>query len=574
MSLKEYSADDGTALAEPTDVAPPITYKNVNLYTDPAQNVVVQLHLEQLLESPSNPRTTFDAGDLQQLADTIKDVGVMQAILVRPLKPGEHSKPVNVYEIVFGHRRYRAAKLAGVAQIPAIVRQLTPAQAAQLQAIENLHRKDLSPMEEARGYAHYIATHGVTKEQLAEHIGKSRTRVYNYLKLATLCDEGAAAMAEGKLLPEVATLVARVPAGKLQLKALAIALEREGYNEPKPFRKVRDQLLEHFSLDLQHDAIFPTDDATLLPDAGACTTCPQRSGNTPELYSDVIDHKHLWTWQGNYAKGSANICLDPDCFAAKKAAHLKRQAEAMEAKGKHVLAGNAAKNALSAGGDVKGAYIALKDVRKELKQIADSDPAKPKVITIQDPRTGKTVEAVKRADIKAFGVKVEDAAPKQQDLYAKLLLEHEKAEAKAAQETKAYIAVFMATRAAAALRARDAFDLRMVAHTTFAGVQFRERELLQHLYQTKNRDELGKRIDSMTAEQLTTLMLDCALITNVHQNGYYGSANKPGQLLAMANHYGVDAASIRKDILNRADDVSTQDLFGHAAQADADGDED
>ena len=78
----------------------------------------------------------------------------------------------------------------------------------------------------------------------------------------------------------------------------------------------------------------------------------------------------------------------------------------------------------------------------------------------------------------------------------------------------------------------------------------------------------------MTAEQLTTLMLDCALITNVHQNGYYGSANKPGQLLAMANHYGVDAASIRKDILNRADDVSTQDLFGHAAQADADGDED
>ena len=182
MSLKEFSADDGSALPEHnTAVAPAITHKTVNLYTDPAQNVVVQLHLEQLLESPSNPRTTFDASDLQQLADTIKDVGVMQAILVRPLKPGEHNitkggKPVNVYEIVFGHRRYRAAKLAGVAHVPAIVRQLTPAQAAQLQAIENLHRKDLSPMEEARGYAHYIATHGVTKEQLAEHIGKSRTR--------------------------------------------------------------------------------------------------------------------------------------------------------------------------------------------------------------------------------------------------------------------------------------------------------------------------------------------------------------------------------------------------------------
>ena len=332
---------------------------------------------------------------------------------------------------------------------------------------------------------------------------------------------------------------------------------------------MRDQLLEHFSLDLQHDAIFPTDDATLLPDAGACTTCPQRSGNTPELYSDVIAHKHLWTWQGNDAKGSANICLDPDCFAAKKAAHLKRQADAMEAKGKHVLAGNAAKNALSAGGDVKGAYIALKDVRKELKQIADTDPAKPKVITIQDPRTGKTVEAVKRADIKAFGVKVADAAPKQQDLYAaraaKDREEREKKEAKAALDTKANIALFMAVRAAAALRQRDAFDLRMVAHTIFAGVEWRGRELLQHLYQTKNREELGKRIDTMTVEQLTTLMLDCALITNVAQTGY--GNDKPGQLLAMANHYSVDAASIRKDILNRAEDVSTQDLFGHADQA-------
>jgi ParB/RepB/Spo0J family partition protein len=124
------------------------------------------------------------------------------------------------YEIVCGERRWRAAKLAGLRQVPVLVRQLDDRQVVELQVVENLQRADLNAMEEAQGYDTLIRKHGVRPEDLAARIGKSRSHIYCRLKLMSLCPKGREALLAGKIQAEVGLLIARIPDEKLQEKAL------------------------------------------------------------------------------------------------------------------------------------------------------------------------------------------------------------------------------------------------------------------------------------------------------------------------------------------------------------------
>jgi ParB/RepB/Spo0J family partition protein len=157
----------------------------VNLYADPTKNTVEQIAIEQLVESPFNPRTRFDEQALRSSPRPCAPWASCRPILVRPVTlPGgfaitKGGEPQQAYEIIFGHRRFRAAKIAGEADHARIVRELTDAQAAQLQAIENVQRKDLDPSRRRAATQHYIKVHGVTKDQLAAEIGLSRTHVYS-----------------------------------------------------------------------------------------------------------------------------------------------------------------------------------------------------------------------------------------------------------------------------------------------------------------------------------------------------------------------------------------------------------
>src|SRR6185369_8593562 len=121
------------------------------------------------------------------------------------------------------------------------------------------------------------------------------------------------------------------------------------------FRRIRELLKERFTLDLR-EALFDTKDAELLADAGTCTDCPKRTANSPEYEDLTQDQKDRWE---RVHKGEPNLCTDPDCFEAKKKAHLANRAAALEAKGKTVITGGKARNAISAHGEVKGGYIAL-----------------------------------------------------------------------------------------------------------------------------------------------------------------------------------------------------------------------
>ncbi|WP_349281242.1 ParB/RepB/Spo0J family partition protein [Polaromonas hydrogenivorans] len=415
----------------------------INLYTDAKVNRVEQLLLGTVHESPFNPRTNYPADEMQELAESAKAVGILQPVLVRPRGDGS-------YELVFGHRRHRAALMAKLEFIPAIVRDLTDAQSAQLQAVENVQRRDLDPIDEALGYAAFIAAHGITKDELARQIGKSRTHVYNRLKLATLHAPGQAALRAGKIRTEVATAVARVVGEKNQAKALALALEPGYGGELKSYRAARAELVEKFTLDLK-GALWALDDATLVPSAGACTVCPKRSGVDPLVYADLVDNKAYVHHYDSTPKGE-NVCTDSDCFATKKTAQLKRQQEALEAKGKVMLVGNAARKAVDAQGNVKGDYIPVSEMREALKS-ANKGTAGPAVttLTIQNPRDGKTIEVVKRKEAEAAGVKTPPAKPVNSrtdwNAYELDRKEDEKArEAKAAEQTRINVAALHKVR--------------------------------------------------------------------------------------------------------------------------------
>lgn len=291
------------------------------------------LPLASITESTFNPRRRFDPGKLAELADNIKASGVHQPILVRPL-PGARvpDTPKGVtHEIVAGARRYRASQLAGVPTIPAVVRVLDDASALEIALWENIHRQDLTALEEAEGYDALLRATGMTRQALAAKIGLSLSHVHGRLKLLDLCPEGRQALDGGTLDDSRALLVARLPSTELQAKALKKLLQADYQGDTMSYRAAADYVKREFMLRL-NDAKFSKADATLVPQAGACKTCPKRTGANPDLFTDV--------------KG-ADVCTDPPCYRQKEAAHnaavLQAARQAAEEGGATLIEGREAK---------------------------------------------------------------------------------------------------------------------------------------------------------------------------------------------------------------------------------------
>ena len=139
----------------------------------------VTLNIAEIEPNRSQPRRSFDEQSIAELAESISAHGVLQPLLVRPL-------PLGGYEIVAGERRYRACRMAGVTEVPVIIRELTESETMELALIENLQREDLTPLEEAEGYSVLMNEHGFTQEAVAQSMGKSRPAVANALRLLRL----------------------------------------------------------------------------------------------------------------------------------------------------------------------------------------------------------------------------------------------------------------------------------------------------------------------------------------------------------------------------------------------------
>ncbi|WEV40025.1 ParB/RepB/Spo0J family partition protein [Lactobacillus sp. ESL0684] len=139
---------------------------------------IQELNLSEIRPNPYQPRKNFDDKTLKELADSIKENGVFQPIIVR--------KSVNGYEIIAGERRYRASRLAKKTTIPAIVRDFDESQMMEVAVLENLQREDLTPLEEAQAYEMLQKNLGLTQEEVSKRMGKSRPYIANYLRLLTL----------------------------------------------------------------------------------------------------------------------------------------------------------------------------------------------------------------------------------------------------------------------------------------------------------------------------------------------------------------------------------------------------
>ena len=169
---------------------------NINSTGKVAKSSEVTISIAALKPSPSQPRRLFDKNSINELAESIKSKGLVQPILVRPSKTDENS-----YEIIAGERRWRAAQIAQLHEIPAVIKNLDDVEALEIAIIENIQRSDLSPIEEAAGYKRLIDNHGHTQEVLSEIVGKSRSHIANILRLLTLPQSIQDMISEGKISP-------------------------------------------------------------------------------------------------------------------------------------------------------------------------------------------------------------------------------------------------------------------------------------------------------------------------------------------------------------------------------------
>jgi ParB family chromosome partitioning protein len=164
----------------------------VQAQSKPAVTADRLVPIEHVSRNPRNPRRSFDPADLEDLSRSIRQHGIVQPVMVR-------SAGDDRYEIIAGERRWRAAQMAGLVDIPVIVRDVDDRTALEIAIVENVQRADLNALEEAQGYEQLIAQYGYTQNDLGEVIGKSRSHVANSLRLLKLPDEVRQMLAEGAL---------------------------------------------------------------------------------------------------------------------------------------------------------------------------------------------------------------------------------------------------------------------------------------------------------------------------------------------------------------------------------------
>lgn len=301
--------------------------------------------LDSIAEPPGNPRVHFDEAALKSLADSIAHVGILQPLLVRPNPAGRKSG--EDYELVCGNRRFRAAVLAKLQRVPVEIRPLSDEAVLEIQLAENVHRRDLTPLEEARGYARLQKTHGLSADAIADRMSISRSTVYERIRLLELPEEARRAVSDGRLPASTAGLLLRIadPKARDEAARLILAGSPDGgdvraFDEqgeardvpvgrpakgfetiPLSFRAARGLIRRNFLLELGTCG-FPIEDAELVPRAGACGACPKRTGNmagTAEVLGDI----------------RPDVCTDSGCFRSKVDAFWSRRAKAhVEAGGK------------------------------------------------------------------------------------------------------------------------------------------------------------------------------------------------------------------------------------------------
>ena len=209
-----------------------------SLFSENSENssAAVEIRISEIEPNKNQPRKNFDETALAELADSISEHGLLQPILVRPTPSGR-------YQIVAGERRWRACRKAGLKTVKAQVRDFSDEEVMEIALIENLQRENLNPLEEAEGYSELIKQFGLTQEQAAARVNKSRRYVANSLRILQLDNKSLAALKDGKISLGHAKALLSIEDAALRSEALKAAVggatvrEIEGYKHKKPAPK-------------------------------------------------------------------------------------------------------------------------------------------------------------------------------------------------------------------------------------------------------------------------------------------------------------------------------------------------
>lgn len=493
--------------------------------------------------SPTNPRKSFDPDKHTEMVDSVRKLGVLQPIVVRPW-PADYpwTGDMPLYELVAGERRWRAAKDAGLKLIPATVRHLSNEEVLEIQVIENLHRDDLNAIEEARGFETTMKTCGYTADQLAKKIGKSRGYIYGRLKLCALGERATEAYCAGEIDKSVALLLARVP-----LPLQDDALEKVTAHNMN-HRSAADFIRERYMLDLR-EAPFPFD--TLETVHGHCQDCPKRTGNQPELYRDVR---------------SADICTDPTCYGEKRTFNLVRMTADAQRAGRKVATPEDAKKIMPYG-DTRHAcggyapmdsqwYGQVVDGKYKTPRELITAPygmGHPDVLLVPHPATGRLVEVIKES---ALRTAIKERMPAEQA-----------AASTPNPDTSAHTERQKATKAEAAYRMAlfEAIDgeillkgvplpeenRRLIARQFWARLGYdAQARLARHWLPDGIFDNDAQRaaavdVEKMDSNALNRFIFLCALVGMLDVPHYTNNIETPSQLTDCARRFGLDPAAIK-----------------------------
>lgn len=238
--------------------------------TEPAGSGLQELPIGSVHPNPLQPRRMFDEETLEGLTDSVRELGVLQPVLVRAKDDG--------YELIAGERRWRAAKRAGLPTIPAVVRVTDDVSSLEQALVENLHRQDLNALEEAAAYQQLIDDFGLTQDQVATRVGKSRSAVANQLRLFQLPPAVQKLVGEGLLSAGHAKALLGHPDRSYQEM-----LARRAVSESLSVREVERMVKERLDLEAGLGSNEDTDDASAEPDDTSAAPGPERKLRPPGL---------------------------------------------------------------------------------------------------------------------------------------------------------------------------------------------------------------------------------------------------------------------------------------------------
>jgi ParB/RepB/Spo0J family partition protein len=368
--------------------------------------------------APSGTNRIITEEELAEMIDSVRKRGVLQPLIVRPVECVSDERLRKAagkasHVLVAGERRWRSAGIVGLDNVQVVIHRLTDREALEIQSIENLQRKDLNDIEEARQYRRLLDL-GAKAEEIASGIFKSRGHIYNCLKLLELPKEAQDALVTGNLDRAIALLIARIAHPDARKEATRQILAGDSvYNHHTQkhekvrltFREAKQFIVQNFMLQLAC-APFDLQQADLVEGVPSCVNCPKRAGNIKDLFPDVS------------AKNRNDVCTDPKCFAAKKEATWQRVKVEAEASGATILDEKTAKKVMpydnghveTAAGYVALTQCCVHDPRRRTWEQVLGKKAPPLAITrTSDGKVHRLVDTKAALEVvRGLGLKIEE----------------------------------------------------------------------------------------------------------------------------------------------------------------------